>query len=109
VIGSAVTEPNGCTSAKIRTIVRTDRWPIADAAMPERMNRLGSTVLNQCFSKSPPTASIAASAATSIPFRRKTEIGEPAPGASHLEDLVHFVGGQREVEDIDIFRQPFDP
>src|SRR5450759_5694818 len=45
VIGSAVTEPNGCTSAKIRTIVRADKWPIADAAMPERMNRSGSTCL----------------------------------------------------------------
>jgi hypothetical protein len=51
---------------------------------------------------SSPAATIAAGAAASIPFRRKTEIGEPAPGASHLEDLVHFVGGQREVENVDI-------
>jgi len=49
VIGSAVTVPNGCTSVKIRTAVRIDRWPIADAAMPERMNRRGSTVFNQRF------------------------------------------------------------
>ena len=55
-----------------------------------------------------PAASIAGNAAASIPFRRKTEIGKPALGASHLGDLVHFVGGQREVEDVDIFRQPFD-
>src|SRR5712671_2014567 len=47
VIGSAVTEPNGCTSAKTRTIVRADRWPSADAAMPERMNRHGSIVVDQ--------------------------------------------------------------
>jgi hypothetical protein len=49
VIGSAVTVPNGCTSVKIRTAVRTDRWPITDAAMPERMTRRGSTVLNHVF------------------------------------------------------------
>jgi hypothetical protein len=40
-----VTEPNGCTSAKTRTIVRIDRWPIADTAMPDRMNRNASTVV----------------------------------------------------------------
>ncbi len=33
VIGSAVTAPNGCTSVKIRTAVRIDRWPIAEAAI----------------------------------------------------------------------------
>src|SRR5258708_1490628 len=104
VIGSAVTEPNGCTSAKTRTIVRADRWPSADAAMPERMNRHGSI-----RSMSSPAASIAAGAAASIPFRSKTEIGEPAPGASHLEDLAHFVGGQREVKNVDILRQPLEP
>jgi hypothetical protein len=54
VIGSAVTAPNGCTSVKIRTAVRIDRWPIADAAMPERMKRHGFTVLDQRFSKSRP-------------------------------------------------------
>jgi hypothetical protein len=37
---------------KIRTAVRIDRWPIADAAMPERMNSRGSTVLDQRFPKS---------------------------------------------------------
>jgi hypothetical protein len=43
-IGSAVTEPNGCTSAKITTIVRIDRWAIADAAIPERKNSRSSKV-----------------------------------------------------------------
>src|SRR6476661_4324462 len=35
-IGSAVTEPNGCTSAKT-IMVRADRWQKTDAVMPERM------------------------------------------------------------------------
>jgi hypothetical protein len=52
-----VTAPNGCTSVKIRTAARIDRWPIADAAMPERMNRRGSTVLDQRFFEiAPPPA-----------------------------------------------------
>ncbi len=57
VIGSAVTVPNGCTSVKIRTAVRIDRCPTADAAMPERMNGRGSTVLDQRFFEiAPPLA-----------------------------------------------------
>ena len=53
VIGSAVTVPNGCASVKIRTAARIDRWPIADAAMPERMYRRGSTVFNHVFRNRP--------------------------------------------------------
>src|ERR1035437_1137323 len=127
-IGSAGTELNGCTSAKTRTIVRADRWPIADASMPERMNRRGSTVLNQRFRSRPGLQHSGqrrravhffclpsrfsidgGGRSASIPFRRETEIGQPALGASHLGYLVHLVGRQREVEDVDIFRQPFDP
>jgi len=35
-IGSAVTDPNGCTSASQTTSVRTVRWAIADAVSPVR-------------------------------------------------------------------------
>ena len=126
-IGSAVTEPNGCTSANSRTIARTDRWPIADAAMPEPMNRCGSTVLDQRLEVIPngqhspattPRGSIfdhrrqfssSAGSPASIPLRGETEIGEPAFGAGHLGYQVHLVRRQREVENVDIFRQPFDP
>src|ERR1700736_97169 len=52
--------------------------------------------------------SIAADARPSIPFRRETEIGEPALGAAHLRYRHHLVVRQREVEDLDIFRQPLD-
>lgn len=55
-----------------------------------------------------PAATIAAIAAASIPFRRETEIGEPALGAAQPGDLVHLVVGQFKVEDLDIFRQPLD-
>jgi hypothetical protein len=41
---------------KIRTAVRIDRWPIADAAMPERINRRGSTVFNHVFRNRPAPA-----------------------------------------------------
>src|SRR5258708_26872146 len=44
----------------------------------------------------------------SIPFRRKAEIGETALRAAEREDLAHLFFGQYEIEDIDIFRQPFD-
>src|ERR1700726_2113901 len=47
--------------------------------------------------------------AHSIPFRRETEIGEPALGVPHPGDLMHLLVRQREVEDVDIFGQPFDP
>src|ERR1700722_4806240 len=47
--------------------------------------------------------------ALSIPFRPEAEIGEPALGASHPGDLMHLLVRQREVEDVNIFRQPFDP
>src|SRR5580704_17558966 len=56
-----------------------------------------------------PRSSIAAHAAVSIPFRRKTEISKPVPGASQPKDLLHLLAGQFEVEDIDVFRKPFDP
>ena len=36
---------------------------------------------------------------SSIPFRRKTEIREPAAGAAHGGNLLHLVVRQREVED----------
>src|SRR5258708_2707111 len=44
----------------------------------------------------------------SIPFRRETEIGEPALGACHSKNLPHLLVGQCEVENVDVFRQPFD-
>src|ERR1700733_14116857 len=125
---SVVTEPNGCTSAKIRTTVKTDRWATADAAMPEPMNRRSSTVPDRRFDVAPGCQHSGQRAArfaflgrgadfdrqdggrsASIPFRRETEIGEPALGASHLGYLAHLVVGQREVKDVDVFRQPFDP
>ena len=40
----------------------------------------------------------------SIPFRRETEIGEPALAAAHLGYQDHLVVGQREVKNVDIFR-----
>ena len=45
---------------------------------------------------------------SSIPFRCETVIGEPTPGASHLKDLPHLLLRQREIEDVDVFGQPFD-
>src|SRR5258708_12219803 len=51
---------------------------------------------------------MAAVAAASIPFRRETEIGEPALGASHLGDALHLLAGKRKIEDVDVFRQPLD-
>src|SRR3979411_983641 len=60
------------------------------------------------FSRSPQGASITRNGAVSIPFRRETEIGQPAPGASHSENLAHLLIREGEVEDVDIFRQPLD-
>ena len=120
--------PNGCTSAKTQDH-RQNRQ------MADRRCRNARTYESPWFHRTrstfwkSPIASIAGIGAArftllralrrfsvdcgdrpaSIPFRRETEIGEPALGASHLGDLVHLVVGQREVEDIDIFRQPFDP
>src|SRR5688572_18526382 len=51
---------------------------------------------------------ITTAAAASIPFRREGVIGHPALGIGHRGDLRHFVVGQHEVEDLDIFRQPLD-
>ena len=108
VIGSAVTVPNGCTSVKIRTAVRIDRWPIADAAMPERMNRRGSTVFNHVF-RNRPRRQHSGHRNSLNPISRETEIGEPDFSVSHQGDLAHLLIGQHEVEDVDIFRQPLDP
>jgi hypothetical protein len=72
------------------------------------MNRRGCT-LTQRFSKICPAVSITDTAAVSIPFRRETEVGEPDFGVSHQRYLAHLFVGQREVEYLDIFRQPFDP
>ena len=42
-IGSAVAEPNGCTSLNSSTSTRIDRCAITEAAMPVRMACPGST------------------------------------------------------------------
>src|SRR6202012_4912047 len=103
-IGSAVTELKGCTSAKKITSSRHNKCASADAVMPDRRICRGSTVLDQRFDAVPaPTNHI------SIPFRRETEIGQPAPGAAHAGNLGHFVGRQLKIENIDVFRQPLDP
>src|SRR6202023_3358744 len=52
-MGSAVTEPKGCTSANKTTSISNDRWTIADAMMPERRICRGSTVLDQFFDAVP--------------------------------------------------------
>ena len=49
VIGSAVTEPNRCTSVKNSTSIKANRWAAADAVMPARRNRPGFIVLVQIF------------------------------------------------------------
>src|SRR5205807_3707897 len=91
-IGLAVTEPNGCASVKIRTIVKADRWAIADAVMPDCISRRSSTVLDHVFEAAPALpASIAWVTAASIPFRRESEIGEPALGPPHPRDLLHLL------------------
>src|SRR6516164_11543402 len=46
--------------------------------------------------------------ALSVPFRCEAVIGEPAPWASHLEDLVHLRIRQFEIEDVHVFRKPLD-
>jgi hypothetical protein len=52
-IGSAVTVPKGCTSAKKITSSRHDKCASADAVMPDRKICRGSTVLNQRFDAVP--------------------------------------------------------
>lgn len=54
VMGSAVTAPKGCTSAKISMMAATDKWPTADAAMPEPMSRGGSNLLTHMGPSVPP-------------------------------------------------------
>jgi hypothetical protein len=52
-IGSAVTDPNGCTSAKTSIAAMADKWTTADAAKPERINCLSSTILGQRLDAAP--------------------------------------------------------
>ncbi len=74
VMGSAVTAPKGCTSAKISMMAATDKWPTADAAMPEPMSRGESNLLTHMGPSVP--ASIAAVPAVTIPFWREVDIVE---------------------------------
>jgi hypothetical protein len=47
---------------------------------------------------------------SSIPFRRETEIREPAAGAAHGGNLLHLLFRQLEIEDLDVLesRSSFD-
>src|SRR5438105_12820038 len=47
--------------------------------------------------------------AVSIPFRRETEIGEPAVASRHRRYFGHLGLRKLEVEDLDVLRQPFQP
>src|ERR1700761_2728761 len=78
--------------------------------MSGRMNCLNcrtSIAADRC-SRPSPSASIQARAQASIPFRRKTKIGQASPGMGETGDLVHLVGGQLEIEDVEIFGETLD-
>src|SRR6516164_10110198 len=49
-----------------------------------------------------------ASSSTSIPFRAKGKIRQPAACGSQLKDFGHFAVGQFEIENVDVLREPFD-
>src|ERR1700739_4971858 len=75
--------------------------------MSGRMNCRTSIAADRC-SRPSPSISIQARAGASIPFRRKTEIGQTSSGMRETGDLAHLTPGKLEIEDFDIFRQPLD-
>src|SRR5438876_7154971 len=79
------------------------------ASLPSGVISTRSVTLTLSEGAIDPAASIAGTAAVSIPFRRETEIGEPDFDVSQQRDLAHLLVGQHEVENVDIFRQPLDP
>ena len=79
-ICSAVTAPNGCTSENRTSNVSSDTCAIADAVMSDGMIRRSSIASKRCSIFPYPASIASARSNSSIPFRRKTEIREPAGG-----------------------------
>src|SRR5262245_46830172 len=100
---SGVAAWNGCTSLITMISATSVRCAIAEAAMSVRMIRRGSIA-----SCSVAAVVLAYRNHPSIPFRREAEIGQPALGTGERGDQAHLLGGQFEVEYLDIFREPLD-
>jgi hypothetical protein len=45
---------------------------------------------------------------SSIPFRGESEIGDAATARPHRKNLTHFIVGQIEIENLEIFGKTLD-
>src|SRR5581483_8628123 len=112
VMGWAVTVPNGCTS--LNSTTSPSRRPCAstEAVMPGCISCRSCMVsdrIDHCDENATKSvAMIQATAAASIPFGRKSKVGQTSFRIMQREDLGHFLVGQLEIENVDVLREPLE-